>query len=77
MTSYFPRFITEQEENEELSTEVPKEELKAVLESFKKAKSPGFDGWTVEFHSVIYDLMRDILKVVGETRSSGKVLGFH
>ena len=35
--------------------EVSKEELKETLNSFQKDKSPGPDGWKVEFFLVGYD----------------------
>ena len=44
----FPRFA-EEEENRRLMRPVDEEELKEVLGSFQKDKSPGPDGWTIEF----------------------------
>lgn len=40
----FPRFV-EDEGNRFLMREVSEEELKEVLNSFQKDKSPGPDGW--------------------------------
>lgn len=37
--------------------EISNEQLKFVLGSFKKDKSIGLDGWTVEFFHGFYDLM--------------------
>jgi hypothetical protein len=38
--------------------EVSKNELQTVLASFKKDKSPGLDGWKVEFFTGYYDFGR-------------------
>jgi hypothetical protein len=48
MAQLFPRFVDE-EDNRLLMEEVSEEELKEVLHSFQKDKSPGPDGWTIEF----------------------------
>ena len=37
--------------------EVSEEELKVALRSFQKDKSPGPDGWTIEFFIDLYDLL--------------------
>jgi hypothetical protein len=56
--------------------EVSKEELKLVLPSFNKDKSLGPDGWHVDFFLGFYDLMEeDLLRVVEEVQTSGKVWG--
>jgi len=71
----FPRLIDE-DTNEDLNAEVTKDEIKSVLNSFKKAKSPRLDGWTIEFYIGFFDLVGDDLwKLVEESKSSGKVLG--
>jgi hypothetical protein len=54
MTSYFPRFI-EEEPNEDLEDEVSKGELKSLLEYFKKGKCASPNGCRVEFYLVFYD----------------------
>jgi len=42
------------------------------LHNFQKDKSPGPDGWTVEFFLGLYELIgADILRVVEETRFEG------
>ena len=46
MAQMFPRFVDE-EGNRFLMRETSEEELKAVLQSFQKDKSPGPDGWTI------------------------------
>ena len=46
----------------ELTKEVSEEEIKETLLSFQKEKSPGPDGWTVEFFLAGYDIIgRDLL----------------
>jgi hypothetical protein len=52
------------------------EELKDVLFLFKKDKSPGPDGWTVEFFTYFFDLVgEDLLGMVEESRRLGIVSG--
>jgi hypothetical protein len=48
VAQYFPSFV-EEEENRFLMEEVTEKELLEVLHSFQKDKSPGLDGWTIEF----------------------------
>ena len=56
----------------ELMEEVSEEELKATLNNFQKDKSPGPDGWTVEFFLAGYDTIGpDLLQLVEETRVNG------
>jgi hypothetical protein len=51
---------------------VDQSELKAVLTLFKHDKSPGPDGWTVEFFLHFFDLVGvDLLEMVEETRTKG------
>jgi hypothetical protein len=69
----FPRFV-EEEDNRELMKEVKEEELKEIIFSFQKDKSPGPDGWSMEFFMGLYGLIgKDILKVVEESRKNGHV----
>jgi hypothetical protein len=56
MALLFPRFV-EEEYNMTLMEEVSEEELKEVLHSFQKDKSPGPDGWTMDFFVGLYDLI--------------------
>ena len=54
--------------------EVSEEELKCVLSSFQKDRSPGPDSWTIEFFLELYDLLgQDLLQVVNDTRISGRI----
>jgi hypothetical protein len=51
-------------------------ELKEVLSLFKKDKSPGPDGWTVEFFTHFFDLVgEDLLEMVEESRLKGFIVG--
>jgi hypothetical protein len=51
-----------------------KDEIFEVLRGFTKDKSPGPDGWTVEFFLHFYDLIvDDLLEVVEDTHISGMV----
>jgi hypothetical protein len=68
---FFPRFV-EEVDNRELMEEVTKEELKEVIHSFQKDKSPGPDGWSMDFFlGLFYFIGKDILKVVEESRING------
>jgi hypothetical protein len=69
----YPRMVTEEEV---LLLEKPcsKEEVLEVLKGFTKDKSPGPDGWTVEFFLHFFDLVaKDLLEVVEESCLSGEV----
>jgi hypothetical protein len=58
----------------DLFNPVTLQELKEVLDHFKKERSPGPDGWTVEFFSYFFDLVgTDLLQMVEDTRIKGKV----
>jgi hypothetical protein len=52
----FPSFV-EEEERESLMMEVSEVELLAVMTSFQKGKSPGPDGWSIEFYLGFFDLL--------------------
>jgi hypothetical protein len=70
----FPRFFND-EMNTIMEAEVTGQELKSALGFFNKAKSPGPNGWTVEFYLGFYDFLeKDILHVIEESRRSGKIL---
>jgi hypothetical protein len=71
---YFPKFV-EEEDNRDLMVEVLEEELQEVLSSFKKDKSLGPDGWSIEFFQSSSDILgRDLLRVVNEARLNGRIL---
>ena len=60
----------------ELNREVTLGELEATLKWFKKDKSPGPDGWSVEFYMAFFDILgHDLLKVIGECRTTGCMHG--
>jgi hypothetical protein len=72
---YLPSFVNEQG-NQDLFVEVTEDELKETLQSFQKDKSPGPDGWTIEFFRGFYDLIGiDLLKVIEESRTNGRIHG--
>jgi len=51
-------------------------EILATLEGFQKSKIPGMDSFYVEFFLGFYDLLKeDLLKVIQESQSVGKVHG--
>ena len=67
--------VMEEEKNSFLS-EFTLTEIEGVLKGFKKDKSHGPDGWPVEFYLHFFELVRlDILKVVTQSRSEGRVTG--
>lgn len=58
-----------------LMEEIIVEELTNVLHNFQKDKSPGSDGWPIEFFLETFENIGvDLLKVVEESRVSGKIL---
>ena len=68
--------MVDEEEAETLYKPVTLEELKSVLASFKKEKSLGPDGWSVEFFTFFFDLMGgDLLEMVEDTRKKGNLCG--
>ena len=72
---FFQRMISD-EMNEEMTKEITEEEIRHTLQSFQKGKSPGPDGFTLEFYLGFYDLLKkDLLEVVRESQESKKVLG--
>ena len=69
----FPAFLSI-EEDYCFSSEVTLGEVEGALKSFKKDKSPGPDGWPVEFYlSFFYLLGKDMLSVMESSRLSGRV----
>jgi hypothetical protein len=73
LASRFPKMVTTEEA---LALESPctKEELLAVLKGFKKEKSPGPDGWSVELYLHFFDIMgQDLLDVVEDARTRGVI----
>jgi hypothetical protein len=69
----FPRFL-EEDEVEPLTAPVSERELLEVLQSFQRGKSPGPDGWPIEFYLGCLDILgSDLLKVVEESRERGHI----
>jgi exonuclease III len=69
----FPNMVTAEEA---LALESPctKEEILSVLKGFKKEKSPGPDGWSVELYLHFFDIMgQDLLDVVEDARLRGVI----
>jgi hypothetical protein len=51
--------------------------LSSILKAFSKDKSPGPDGWTVEFFLHFFELVgEDLLGMVEESRRKGEVIKF-
>jgi hypothetical protein len=75
VTGLFPQLVND-EETSSLYRPVTLEELKVVLSLFKKDKSPGPDGWTVEFFTHFFYLVgEDLLEMVEESRLRGFIVG--
>jgi hypothetical protein len=69
----FPKLVTNEEA---LALESPctKEEVFVVLKGFKKEKSPGPDGWSVELYLHFFYIMgQDLLDVVEDARTRGVI----
>jgi hypothetical protein len=75
VATLFPNMILDSE-LDVLYKPVDKEELKKVLSNLKVDKSPGPDGWTVEFFKHFFDLVGDdILEMIEESRTLGFIPG--
>jgi hypothetical protein len=53
--SIFPRFISPKD-NLSLVAEVTKEELEKIIHSFQKDKSPGPDGFPIDFYKGCFEI---------------------
>jgi hypothetical protein len=70
----FDRLVHD-EDTELLERPCTKLELWEVLKSFAKDKSPGLDGWTVEFFIHFFDLVGDdLLALVEDSRLRGSMI---
>jgi hypothetical protein len=70
-----PRFFSEEDSND-IGRQVTLQEVENVVAIIPRDKSPGPDGWTQELFHHFFDLMgNDLLDVVEESRTSGKVSG--
>lgn len=50
------------------------EELEATLKWFMKDKSPGPDGWTIEFYLAFFDVLgTNLLHVIEDSRINGRI----
>ena len=62
------------EEDEYFLMDTNKEELLVVMNSFKKKRILGLDGWTVEFLLAFFELLGEyLLKMVSELKEKGKM----
>eukprot|EP00253_Pinus_taeda_P003262 PITA_03262 len=69
----FPRFVL-QDESEDLIKEVSREELESTIKWFKKDRSPGPDGWTIEFYIAFLDILGiDLLNIIEQSRRNGRI----
>eukprot|EP00253_Pinus_taeda_P018078 PITA_18078 len=67
----FPSMFDDDQNNTSFQP-ISKNELFEVMKSFKRDKSPGPDGWTIEFYIHFFDLLKkDILAMVEELRMRG------
>eukprot|EP00253_Pinus_taeda_P034852 PITA_34852 len=69
----FPRFV-EEDEVEDLTIPVTKEEIEAAMKLMGKDKIPGPDGWTIELFLHFYEQIgAEITEVVEESRQKGVI----
>lgn len=60
--------------NDNFFKTITEEELQAAIKAFKKDKSPGLDGWPIEFFSHLYDMFKaDLLRMVEASRMFGNI----
>ena len=75
MIGLFPK-MTEKEDEDRFLEPITLHEVEAVLKGFKKDKSPGLDGWPVEFFLDFFDLVgEDLVLAVEQAKIDGKVPG--
>jgi hypothetical protein len=75
VASQYPKMLDE-DESRDLYKPVTILELKSILTVFKKEKSPGPDGWSVEFFLHFFDLVsEDLLALVEDSRTNGRIAG--
>ena len=60
VTREYPSFFYE-EEGSSVVRPVTLDEINKVLERFEKGKSPGLDGWTMEFFLEFFDILGEEL----------------
>jgi hypothetical protein len=73
LANRFPNMVTT-EETLALESPCTKEEILSVLKGFKREKSPGPDGWSVELYLHFFDIMgQDLLNVVEDARTRGVI----
>eukprot|EP00253_Pinus_taeda_P021516 PITA_21516 len=73
VAGHFPRFV-DQDSVDEISAPISREELEVTLKWFQKDKSPGPDGWPIEFYLEFFDTIgNDLLNVVEECILSGRM----
>ena len=71
----FPTLI-EKEDVDWFLEPISIQEVEVVLKGFKKDKSPGPDGWSVEFFLAFFDLIgEELVMVVEQARNEGKFPG--
>lgn len=76
VTSFFARILSE-EDDQLLYEEVSKDEPLSILSSFHKDNNLGLDGCTMKFFLGLFQSMGDdLLQVVEEASTEGKVLGY-
>eukprot|EP00253_Pinus_taeda_P025314 PITA_25314 len=69
----FPRYV-EEEEADDLMSEVTKQEVESVIKSMERDKSPRPDGWTIELFQHFFDQIgAELTEVVEESRRKGEV----
>lgn len=73
ITRSFNRYV-EQEQEDDLNCSVTKGEIEGVLKWFKKDKSPGPDGWPIEFFIHFFELIgNDLLLAIEDSRVKGRI----
>jgi len=75
VVSLFPNMLNDLEDNSIFKL-VDKEELNKVITNFKVDKSPGPDGWTMEFFKHLFYIVGvGLLEMIEESRTKGFIPG--
>lgn len=66
----FPRSV-DQDDDEDFLKPLSMGELESTLKWFKKDKSPGPDGWHVQFYTAFFDVLAQyLLKIIEDCRTA-------
>ena len=70
----FPSFLHLHEDLLAFTNQITMEEVEHALKCFKKDKSSGLDGWSIEFYLAFFDIVgHDLVNLVETSKRLGRV----